>query len=157
MGGVSNALGPSSTLGSLGSSHQWLRKSWTSPRSPPYAHGVAGTPQGEVYDTHPHQMESMPSSTIFVVGTPILKSPSSLDVTLCFLLGRYLHNASSIFGKVPKVFLVHLVTLEFTSKELIYHRPTYFETTLPFGPPKLGSASLILFFLLGWTSMLPLS
>ena len=50
MGGVPNASGPSPTLGSLGSSHQWRHKSRVSLRGPPCAHGVAGTPQGEVRD-----------------------------------------------------------------------------------------------------------
>ena len=51
MGGVPNAPGPSPTLGSLGPSHQWHHKSRASLRGPPCAHGVAGTPQGEVRDT----------------------------------------------------------------------------------------------------------
>ena len=51
MGGVPNAPGPSPTLGSLGPSHQWRHKSRASLRGPPCAHGVAGTPQGEVRDT----------------------------------------------------------------------------------------------------------
>ena len=50
MGGVPNAPGPSPTLGSLGPSHQWRHKSRASLRGPPCAHGVAGTPQGEVRD-----------------------------------------------------------------------------------------------------------
>ena len=50
MGGVPNASGPSPTLGSLGPSHQWHHKSRASLRGPPCAHGVAGTPQGEVRD-----------------------------------------------------------------------------------------------------------
>ena len=51
MGGVPNAPGPSPTLGSLGPSHQWRHKSRASLRGPPCAHGVAGTPEGEVRDT----------------------------------------------------------------------------------------------------------
>ena len=51
MRGVPNALGPSLTLGLLGPSHQWCHKSWASLRDPPCAHGVAGTPQGEVRDS----------------------------------------------------------------------------------------------------------
>ena len=50
MGGIPNAPGPSPTLGSLGPSHQWHHKSRASLRGPPCAHGVAGTPQGEVRD-----------------------------------------------------------------------------------------------------------
>jgi hypothetical protein len=42
--------GPSPTLGSLGPSHQWRHKSRVSFRGPPCAHGVAGTPHGEVCD-----------------------------------------------------------------------------------------------------------
>src|ERR1700737_3396911 len=43
--------GPSPTLGSLGLSHQWRHKSRVSLRGPPCAHGVLGTPYGEVRDT----------------------------------------------------------------------------------------------------------
>ena len=50
MGGDPNAPGPSPTLRSLGPSHQWHHKSRASLRGPPCAHGVAGTPQGEVRD-----------------------------------------------------------------------------------------------------------
>ena len=50
MGGVPNAPGPSPTLESLGPSHQWRHKSRASLRGPPCAHGVAGTPKGEVRD-----------------------------------------------------------------------------------------------------------
>ena len=50
MRGVPNAPGPSLTLGLLGPSHQWCHKSRASLRGPPCAHGVAGTPQGEVRD-----------------------------------------------------------------------------------------------------------
>ena len=50
MRGVPNASGPSLTLGLLGPSHQWCDKSRASLRSPPCAHGVVGTPQGEVRD-----------------------------------------------------------------------------------------------------------
>jgi hypothetical protein len=46
--------------------------------------GNVGTPNGAVCDIHPHQMKSMPSSTIFVINTPILKVQSSLGVALCF-------------------------------------------------------------------------
>ena len=48
----SHASGPSSILGSLGPSHQWRHKSRASLRGPPCAHGVAGTPQGEVRKTY---------------------------------------------------------------------------------------------------------
>ena len=43
-------LGPSPTLGSLGPSHKWCHKSRASLRGS-CAHGVAGTPHGEVRDT----------------------------------------------------------------------------------------------------------
>ena len=55
MRGVPNAPGPSLTLGLLGPSHQWCHKSWASLRGPPCAHGVAGTPQGEVRDNLGHR------------------------------------------------------------------------------------------------------
>src|ERR1700738_5119253 len=42
--------GPSPTLGSLGPSHQRRHKSRVSLRGPPCAHGVSGTPYGEVRD-----------------------------------------------------------------------------------------------------------
>ena len=51
VGGVSNAPGPSSTLGSLGPSHQWRHKSQVSLWDPCCAHGVGGTSKGEVHDT----------------------------------------------------------------------------------------------------------
>ena len=41
-------LGPSPILGSLGPSHQWRHKSRLSLREPSCAHGVVGTPHGEV-------------------------------------------------------------------------------------------------------------
>jgi hypothetical protein len=47
-------------------------------RGPPCAHGGLGIPLGEVRDTHPHQTDSMPSSTILVVGIPIRELPSSM-------------------------------------------------------------------------------
>ena len=59
MGGVPNASGPSPTLGSLGSSHQWRHKSRVSLRGPPCAHGVASTPQGEVRDKEPEMVANL--------------------------------------------------------------------------------------------------
>ena len=38
------------TLGSLGPPHQQRHKSWVSLPGPPCAHGVLGTPHGEVGD-----------------------------------------------------------------------------------------------------------
>ena len=93
--------GPSPTLGSLGPSHQRRHKSRVSLRGPPCAHGVSGTPHGEVRDTHPHQTESMPSSTILVVGTPILKLPSSM-VRHCVYLRARPPQCIFKFGIVPK-------------------------------------------------------
>ena len=49
----SQRLGPSPTLGSLGPSHQWRHKSQVSLRGFPCAHGVSGTPHGEVRDICP--------------------------------------------------------------------------------------------------------
>ena len=45
-------LGPSPTLGSLGPSHQQRLKSRVSLRGPPCAHGISGTPHGEVHDSN---------------------------------------------------------------------------------------------------------
>ena len=59
MGGVPNAPGPSPTLGSLGPSHQWRYKSRAPLRGPPCAHGVAGTPQGEVRDSEALREENV--------------------------------------------------------------------------------------------------
>ena len=70
--------GPSTISRSLGPSHQRCHKSWVSLRGLSCTHGVAGTPHKAVRDTHPHQMESMSTLTILVVGTPILKLSFSL-------------------------------------------------------------------------------
>ena len=43
--------GPSPTLGSLGPSHQWRHKSRVSLQGPLCAHGVLGTPHGEMRNT----------------------------------------------------------------------------------------------------------
>jgi hypothetical protein len=48
----SQCSGPSSTVGSLGPSHQWRHKSQVSLRGLSCAHGVGGTPHGEVCDTY---------------------------------------------------------------------------------------------------------
>ena len=82
------------TLRSLGPSHQRHHKSQVSLWGPPCALGVLGSPYGEVCDTHLQQTESMPSSTILVVSTPMLKLPSSA-VRHCINLGGNPHNASS--------------------------------------------------------------
>ena len=90
-----------------------------------------GTPYGEVRDTHPHQMELMPSSIIFVVSKPIFKLPSSLGVALCFPWSatptmdlQIFHNPKFSFLGGP------LAILDFFSKDLNYTRPAYFETHL---------------------------
>ena len=72
MRGIPNASGPSLTLGLLGPSHQWYHKSQASLRGPPCAHGVAGTPQGEVRDNSP--------GTIPVNKTPIREKVKTMDV-----------------------------------------------------------------------------
>src|ERR1700738_4022088 len=111
--------GPSPTLGSLGPSHQRRHKSRVSLRGPPCAHGVSGTPYGEVHNTPPHQTESMPSSTILVVGTPILKLPSSM-VRHCVYLRARPPQCIFKFGIVPKVSFLGglLATLDVSSKDL---------------------------------------
>src|ERR1700738_4059554 len=53
VGRRSQRPGPSPTLGSLGPSHQRRHKSRVSLRGPPCAHGVSGTPHGEVRDNTP--------------------------------------------------------------------------------------------------------
>src|SRR6202048_4199486 len=113
VGRRSQRPGPSPTLGSLGPSHQRRHKSRVSLRGPPCAHGVSGTPHGEVRDSHPHQTESMPSLTIHVVGTPILKLPSSM-VWHCVYLRARPPQCIFKFGIVPKVSLLGgpLATLE---------------------------------------------
>ena len=131
--------GPSPTLGSLGPSHQRRHKSRVSLRGPPCAHGVSGTPHGEVRDTHPHQTESMPSSTILVVGTPIFKLPSSM-VWHCVYLRVRPPQCIFKFGIVPKVSFLGgpLATLDLSSKDLTYTTPTYFGTQL--GCPSFGAS-----------------
>src|SRR6202048_4247186 len=131
--------GPSSTLGSLGPSHQRRHKSRVSLRGPPCARCFSGTPHGEVRATHPHQTKSMPSSTILVVGTPILKLPSSM-VRYCVYLRARPPQCIFKFGIVLKVLFLGgpLATLDFSSKDLTYTRPTYFGTHL--GCPSFGAS-----------------
>ena len=123
--------GPSPTLGSLVCSPQWRYKSRKSLRGPPCAHGLSGTLYGEVCDTHPYQMELMPSSTILVVGPPILKLPSSM-VQHCVHLRARPPQCIFKFGIVPKLFVLValLATLDLSSKDLIYMKPMYFGTYL---------------------------
>src|ERR1700738_3947786 len=52
----SQCSGPSPTLGSLGPSHQWRHKSRVSLRGALCAHGVSGTPHGEVRNTAPENL-----------------------------------------------------------------------------------------------------
>lgn len=76
------------TLGPLGSPHQRHPKARASLRCPPWALGVAGTPQGEVRDTHPHLTESMPSSTILKVGHTNSQVAIPIGAALCFHRAR---------------------------------------------------------------------
>jgi hypothetical protein len=119
--------GPSPTLRSLGPSHHRRHKSRVSLRGPPCAHGVSGIPFGEVRDTHPHQTELMPSSTILVVGTPIHELPFSM-VRHCVYLRARSPQCIFKFGIVPKVSVLGgpLATLDLSSKDLNYIGPTYF-------------------------------
>jgi hypothetical protein len=80
--------GPSPTLGSLGPLNHRRHKSRVSLQGPFCAHDVSDIPFGEVSDTHFHQTESMPSSTILVVDTPILKLPSFMVQHCVYLTAR---------------------------------------------------------------------
>jgi hypothetical protein len=137
----SQRQGPSPALGSLGPSHHRRHKSRVSLQGRPCAHDVLDIPLREVRDTHPHQTESMPSSTILVVGTPILELASSM-VRHCVNLRARPPQCIFKFGIVPKVSVLGgpLATLDLSSKELTYIGPTYFRTHL--GYPSLG-ASLV--------------
>jgi hypothetical protein len=140
MGGRhSQRLRPSPTIGSLGSSHRWPHKPWVSLRGPFCAHGVLGIPFGEVCDTHPHQTESMSSSTIFVVGTPIHELPSSMVRHFVYLRARS-PQCIFKFGIVPKLYVLGgpLAILGFFSKDLTYIGRTYLETHLVC--PSLGAS-----------------
>ena len=142
MGGRrSQRPGPSPTLGSLGPSHHRRHKSGVSLRGPPCAQGVSGIPYGEVRDTPPHQIESMPSSTILVVGILILKLSSSM-VRHCVYLRTRPPQCIFKFGIVSKVFVLGglLATLDLYSKHLTYIRPTYFGTHL--GCPSLMASPI---------------
>jgi hypothetical protein len=139
--------GPSPTLGSLGPSHHRRHKSRVSLRGPLCAHGVSGIPFGEVRDTHSHQTESMPSSTILVVGTPILEVPSSM-VRHCVYLRARPRQCVFKFGIVPKVSVLGgpLATLGLSSRDptyIILDPPTLGLTWVapPLGPPPLGYTS----------------
>ena len=142
---------PLLTLESLVSYDLWCYKTWASLRGPPYDHDVADIFHAKARDIHPHQMESISSSTILVVGTPILKLSSPLGVILCFPWDATLQCIFK-FGKIPTVLFLgrSLATLDFFFKDLTYIRPTYFEIHLgcpSFGPPTLSSTSLTLPFL----------
>jgi hypothetical protein len=131
--------GASPTLGSLGPSHHRRHKSQVSLRGPPCAHGVSSIPYGEVRNTHPHQTESMPSSTILIVGTPIGELPSSM-VRHCVYLRARPPICILEFGIVPNVSVLGgpLATLDLSSKDLTYIGPTYFGIHL--GCPSLGAS-----------------
>ena len=91
--------GSSPTLRSLGPSHQRRDKSRVLVRGPLCAHNVLGIPYGEVCHTHPLQAESMPSSTILVFGTPILK-------LLSFMMRQYIYLKAWPLGECtyqPKI------------------------------------------------------
>jgi hypothetical protein len=152
--------GPSPTLGSLGPSHYRRHKSWVSLQGPLCALGVSGISFGEVRDTHPHQIESMPSLTTLVVGTLIHELPSSM-VRHCVYLKAQPPQCIFSFGIVPKVCVVGgpLATLDLSSKDLTYIGLTYFGTHL--GCPSFGASPVRLhqpnLTHLGRTSKLPLS
>ena len=123
------------TLGSLGPSHQRRHKSWVSLRGPLCAHGVLGTPHGEVRNTYLHQTKSMPSWIIFV----IVELPSCM-VRHCVYLRARPPQCIFKFGIVPMVSFPGglLVTLDISSKDLTYIRATYFGTHL--GCPSFGAS-----------------
>ena len=83
MGGVPNALGPSSTLGSLGTSHQWHHKSRASLRGLACAHSVAGTSQGEVLNTTSPTLSSQ-ASACFIISVIIKSNKYSIRVSVLF-------------------------------------------------------------------------
>ena len=106
----SQHLESSTTLESLGPSHQRRHKSRVSLQSPFCAHGISGTLYEEVRDTQPHQTESMPTSTILVVGTSILKLPSSMVQHFGYLRVPLL-IWHSLKGIVPTWFISNLGSL----------------------------------------------
>ena len=63
------------------------------------AHGVAGIIHGKVRNTHPHQMKSMPTSTILVVGHTNFQFAIFFWCRIMFSLKRYPHNAFSNLTK----------------------------------------------------------
>ena len=75
----------------------YIRITWAIPPMAPqflgvilgslYAHDVARIFHGKVRNNHPHQVEPVPSSTIFVIDTPILRLPSSFGVAVWFPWG----------------------------------------------------------------------
>jgi hypothetical protein len=72
--------GPSSTLGSLGPSHHRRHKSRMSLQGPTCAHGVSGTPHGEVHDNgnhHPQKTQGVENNAIGCI-TRLSTGPSRL-------------------------------------------------------------------------------
>ena len=87
----SQRLGPSPALGSLGPSHQWCHKSRVSLWAPPCAHGVVGTPHGEV---HGNCLQTLTFS--FVCWAQWLANPNCWIVTLAFAYVRLISWSSTL-------------------------------------------------------------
>jgi hypothetical protein len=146
------------------------RITWAFSPSPPQVSGVTpGSPMCPWCFGHPlwrgtrhppHHTESMPSSTILVVGTPILELPSSM-VRHCVYLRAQPAQCIFKFVIVPKASVLGgpLAALDLSSKDVTYIGPTYFGTHL--GCPSLGASPVRLhernLTHLGRTSTLPLS
>jgi hypothetical protein len=125
-------------------SHHRRRKSQVSLRGSFCAHGVLGIPYEEVCNIHSHQTESMPSSTIFLIGTPILELPFSMARHCVYLRARP-PQCIFKFGIVPKVSILggSLATLDLSSKDPTCIGPTYFGPIyfgIHFGCPSLGAS-----------------
>jgi hypothetical protein len=133
----SQCLGPLSTLGSFGPFHQRHHKSRVSLRGLPCALGVLGTNHGEVDNNHLHQTKLISSSTILLVGTPILKLPSSM-MRYCIFLRARPSQCISKFGIVLNISVLGglLAILQLSCNDLTYTKPTYYGTHL--GCPSFG-------------------
>jgi hypothetical protein len=86
----------------LESPHQAWYKSRVSLQCFSCALGVAGTSKRVVRDTHLYHVESLPSMTIFVVGTSNLRFPFSIDAALCFSQGATRTILLHILAKFQK-------------------------------------------------------
>jgi hypothetical protein len=119
------------TLRSLRPCHQRRHKSRVLLRDLHCALSVSGIHYGEVYDTHAYQTESMSLSTILLIVTPIIKLPFFM-VRHCIYLRVRSPQCIIKFGIVPKVSILSdmLATLDLSSKDLTYIKPTYFGTLL---------------------------